>query len=757
MFKRFILLMLIILFPIMGMAETMSLVRVHFDANTQLEDMLEQGYNSAMCVMRTDYSDFFVPAREVADLEATGFNVEVLHPDMEAYVAERIPSRDDMGQYHTYAETADELQAIHTAFPDITHLISISQSWDERDIWAMKISDNPTEEEDEAELLITGVHHSREIITVEIALYFINYLTENYATDEEVQFFVDNREIWVVPMLNPDGHYVVEEIYNYWRKNTRDNNNNGYFDTSGDGVDLNRNYGYMWGYDNTGSSPSPSSETYRGPSAFSEPETQAIRDFCEEHEFSIAMNFHSYGRLLLIPWGYMPQNTPDHDTYMALAERMVANNGYEPGNGANGVIYPTNGSSDDWMYGEQDTKPKILAFTPEVGTEFLPPESQIPGLINETFPINYLAMKYAANPQGFDPPAMPVLDAMGGDEDGDYTISWSTPEPDPINPALYYDLREKSGMSIATDDAESGDNNWDFGGFEMSTDKASSGSYSFYSGNGINIDHSMTTVDPIQVEADMVLTFKAWYNTHFNDDFAYVSVSTDGANFINIPGNITTDVGFNNEGNGITGNSYGWVDAEFDLSAYAGELIYLRFRMVTNTSVSGFGIYVDDIYPVVDFANDILLGDKMSGESFEVTGRDEGSYIYMVRAWDSEYQTSGWSGAQEMLVGPLSVEDDDDAVAAVPFALQQNYPNPFNPATTIGFSLSETDGVNLRIFDVSGQLVRVVLDQQMDRGTHTVQWNGTNDGGQQVASGIYFYELKTDQGFADRKSMLLLK
>ncbi|NIV14192.1 MAG: peptidase M14, partial [Aliifodinibius sp.] len=192
-------------------------------------------------------------------------------------------------------------------------------------------------------------------------------LLENYGSDQEVTYLVNNRELYFVPIINPDGYVYNEQTDpnggGYWRKNRR-NNGNGSF-----GVDLNRNFGYKWGYDNNGSSPTPSSETYRGTAPFSEPETQVIRDFCLNHDFELTLNYHTYGDLLIYPWGYINALTPDAPIFTALAVDMTQYNNYSHGN-ASQLLYPVNGEANDWMYGEQTAKDKIFAMTPEVGPAF---------------------------------------------------------------------------------------------------------------------------------------------------------------------------------------------------------------------------------------------------------------------------------------------------------------------------------------------------------------------------------------------------
>ena len=320
-------------------------------------------------------------------IKGSGWAFHVVIDDLDRYFKEKIDVDGNLGSYHTYTEMVDELKRVAAAYPNITRLVDIGDSWEktqgiaDRDIWALKISDNPEmEERREPDVLIVGCHHARELITVEIPLAIIQTLTENYNKNSHITFLVDHREIWIVPMLNPDGHVYVEEVDSWWRKNR---NTNGYSNASHQGVDLNRNYSFQWGYDNVGSSPHPQSDTYRGASPFSEPETQSLKNLVEKHHFVLSLSFHSFGNLFLFPWGYMNADTEDHATFKKLGKMYTRQNGYRYGNTKDGIIYKTNGEMNDWMYGEKESKDKIFGVTIEVGNSFQPPESEVPELVRE--------------------------------------------------------------------------------------------------------------------------------------------------------------------------------------------------------------------------------------------------------------------------------------------------------------------------------------------------------------------------------------
>ena len=254
------------------------------------------------------------------------------------------------GDFHSYGELEQDLFALEDSYPHIASLSIIGQSLEGRNIYALKISDNVHLDESEAEVIFIGCHHAREWIAVEISYLLAQYLVENYSTDAQVRDLVDQSEIWIVPLLNPDGLQYSIHFYRYWRKNRRDNGDGTY------GVDLNRNYDYMWGYDNEGSSPYTGAEAYRGPSAFSEPETQAIRDLFTERNFKALITFHSYSQVILYPWGYIDQPAPDdallNQIASEMSDRIQAVNGtfYDFGQ-AGESLYLTNGDTTDWSYG----------------------------------------------------------------------------------------------------------------------------------------------------------------------------------------------------------------------------------------------------------------------------------------------------------------------------------------------------------------------------------------------------------------------
>jgi carboxypeptidase T len=287
--------------------------------------------------------------------------------------------------YHDYAELTAELDRVATAYPALARRTSIGTSYGGRQLWLTKISDNVATDENEPEVLFTCGQHAREHLTIEMCLYLVNELTSKYATDSRIRGLVDSREIWVVTNVNPDGseYDVASGSYRSWRKNRQPNSGSSYV-----GTDLNRNWSYQWGCCG-GSSGSTSSDTYRGPSAFSAPETARVRDFVNSRvvggrqQITANIDFHTYSQLVLWPYGYTRADTApglDVDQQAALAtlgRNMAATNGYTPEQASD--LYITDGDINDWLWGQY----RIFSYTFEMypssssGGGFYPPDEVI--------------------------------------------------------------------------------------------------------------------------------------------------------------------------------------------------------------------------------------------------------------------------------------------------------------------------------------------------------------------------------------------
>ncbi|MFE0252033.1 M14 family metallopeptidase [Streptomyces sp. NPDC059010] len=327
-------------------------------------------------------------ADQIKKLKALGYDVTPL-----GAVPDRSAGEDDVrlydfpsgdSRYHNYAEMTSEINSIVSANSSIASQRVIGTSYQGRNIVAIKISDNVGTDEAEPEVLFTHHQHAREHLTVEMALYLLRELTSDYGSDSRITSMVNNREIWIVPDLNPDGgeYDIATGSYRSWRKNRQPNSG-----SSAVGTDLNRNWAYRWGCCG-GSSGSTSSETYRGTSAESAPEVKVVANFVRsrvvggKQQIKAGIDFHTYSELVLWPFGYTYSDTAtgmtadDRNAFAAVGQKMAASNGYTPEQSSD--LYITDGSIDDWLWGNQ----KIFSYTFEMypssgGGGFYPPDEVI--------------------------------------------------------------------------------------------------------------------------------------------------------------------------------------------------------------------------------------------------------------------------------------------------------------------------------------------------------------------------------------------
>ncbi len=693
MFRKLIQLCLVISLTLISSISAKSIsmqVKIFYETKS---DVLQIKSLQLDEITSTDsYIEVITNNEELFLIQSLGLQTETVHEDVTKFYQSRMAAKTDMGGWKTLEEINAYLDTIIAENPDIvSEKISIGKSLEGRDIWAVKISDNPNIDEDEPEILYNALHHAREVITPEVLFYFMDHLTTNYGFWPNVTELVDEREMWFILCVNPDGYYHNQVIEpnggGMWRKNRKDNGDGTF------GVDLNRNYGYAWGYDDEGSSPNTNSETYRGIGAFSEPETQVMRDFIIAHEFVIVMNYHSHSNLLLWPWGYDRIYTPDNGLFAQIGDTVQNMNGYFPTPGWG--LYVTNGDADDWNYGEQLLKNKVFSFTPEVGgyaDGFWPTLIRKEALVQENLAPNLFYARIIDNIYSLNPPDVPTLYVSPIEDSVSYNVDWSASGGD--NPAEYYELVELEGYAEVTDYA---DNlaNWVSSGFSISGVRNHSPSTSFYSGAGDNLNNSLKLIEPIDVESGDQLTFWMYYDIETDWDYGYIEVSTDGgATFSTIPGNLTTDYNptGSNLGNGITGYSNGWVEGIFDLSGFVGQQVIIQFSYRTDSYVADPGFWIDDITPVPVYSSQTVISSTIVNTSYTINEKAIGIYYYKVRAQDAENQWSIFSNIKSTNVvsSLICVDSDGDGYGDPGYpenvCPEDNCPEFYNP------DQADTDG-----------------------------------------------------------------
>jgi PKD repeat protein len=630
---------------------------------------------------------------EIEIMQANNFNIEILIPDVVSYYEQILaepatatsnhnascagagasgtnpyinpvtPSHFNlgtMGGYLKYSEMLAELDEMAATYPSLITVkapISNFLTHENRPLYYVRISDNPTVDEGEPKVLYTAIHHAREPMALMETIFYMWYLLENYGTSDEVTYLVNNLQLYFVPCINPDG-YVYNETTNpngggMWRKNRRNNGGGVY------GVDLNRNYSYGWG--TTGTSTTTSNDTYCGPSVFSEPETQAMRWLVQNNHFITAFNAHTYAEDILFPIGTTTAEfAPHHNWFQNESNHQVQYNGYTAMKSS--ALYPASGDSDDYMYkldigiGQKDT---MFVHTPEVGTAFWQPSNEIiPTSAEMLFPnlvLAHLARVYAIT-SDTDPNMIANINGNFnhsikrlGRESGPVTVSISPIQnivsvgnsvsynlaqqqtstgaiSYSLNPniqfgdQIIYVLETNNGLWIKRDtiyktfgsltsqvlENATSTANWT-GNWSTTTSTFVSPTRSFtdsptgnYANNANKTYTYVPTVDLTNASSAMVRFYAKW-NLEADYDYVQFLVSTDnGTTWIPQCGNYTV-TGTSANGSAQPNNQpvyegvqSAWVLEEINLSDYLGQVVKFRFKLGSDGGTVADGYYFDD-------------------------------------------------------------------------------------------------------------------------------------------------------------------
>lgn len=359
-------------------------IKVKADTREERNRLANLGYAFEMVTR-----EYVTIIGDTAELEALSREANI--QDVIAAQTLDFPAED--AAFHNYPELTAKLQELVSRFPQHASLKSLGKSLEGRDIWLLRIGLQNAALDSKPAVTFLGGHHAREHLSVDTPLRLAErILTEYQQGNQRVRQLVDTRDIHFIPAVNPDGLEFDISTGNYkmWRKNRRQNANGTY------GVDLNRNYGHKWGGD--GSSGNPSSDIYRGTAPFSEPETQAIKNYFETYKnVTINLSFHTYSKLILYPWGHT--NTPitddrDRKVHIKMAKKMAEWNDYEPM--VSSELYTTTGDTTDWAYGAMG----LISFTFELdpgqwgGGGFYPGAGIINSVVNKNYePMMYLIEK----------------------------------------------------------------------------------------------------------------------------------------------------------------------------------------------------------------------------------------------------------------------------------------------------------------------------------------------------------------------------
>src|SRR5690554_1577462 len=367
-------------------------IRLEQPTQNLIDHIVRQDYE-IIRLKDLEFVEIIVKKEQLPEFTDLGWEPEILFTEREMWDNLRLKT-DELPGYRSYNDVLDELNDIVDSNPGIAALYNIGDSRGKEyaladnqnyadyahDIWALKLTSNPTQKSDKPAVYYNGAHHARELISVEVVMHILWHLIDSYGFDPQITYLVDNTEIWFIPILNPDGHkIVIDQMNTNWRKNIRDNYNTGSI-SAGDGVDLNRNYSYEWQL--TGAA---NSITYGGPFASSEPETIALRTLWQERHFLAGISYHSYGEYVLYPPGYTWNLvSPDVQAQSALAAAMAETipRFSSPGHYTSQhswQLYPATGTCEDDAYCNHG----IFAHTLELATVFIPPADDVPQICQD--------------------------------------------------------------------------------------------------------------------------------------------------------------------------------------------------------------------------------------------------------------------------------------------------------------------------------------------------------------------------------------
>jgi len=315
-------------------------IKVAIDGGREAADLNRLHLNGDIYI-HSGYALLYVTPKELEFIKSMGFDFEILKADLNEYSGDFWSNRD---QYHTYDEIIQTINTLCISYSAICKKFDYGFSVEGRQLCALKISDNVNTDENEAEVMFDGGIHGDEIGGPENLIRFAELLCESYDVDPDVAYLIDNREIWLYIMVNPDGRVNM----------VRHNSN---------GVDLNRDWGYMWSGD--GSSPD----------YYSQVETRAIRTCMMENQFVAFTSYHSGTEFLAYPWSYRPDPCPDQAHIHQLAGVYASSSGYPdlPYEQGYTGMYAINGSSKDAAYGVMGS----IGWTMEISLDKQPPPSQI--------------------------------------------------------------------------------------------------------------------------------------------------------------------------------------------------------------------------------------------------------------------------------------------------------------------------------------------------------------------------------------------
>ena len=731
------------------------------------------------------YSEVWLSQEEIELLKASGVPYQVTIDDWQTYYDNQPKMNEEqmqrqmhesnpditinhsifgtMGGYMTYDTVVSRLDQMRAEYPNlISQKFSIGTTYEGRTMWAVRITNGPNAPTGRPEVMYHALIHAREPESMETQFYYFYWLFENANTDPIARYILNNREIYWVPVYNADG-YVYNQTTNpngggMWRVNRHNTGSNcGY-------TDINRNYGLYayWNSSNGGSGTNQCEGglgTYRGPSPFSEIETQNMMNFVNSRHFNAIFGAHTYGNYLIKPWAWSdPAVTPDDNKFSQfLADMKAFNPVYTTGTPSQTVGYFVRGGADDWYYNDSThAGHHIFGITPETGTSFWPAQAQIIPLAQGMF-MNNQYMSLIAGPYvnplsrtfnqaTYTPGAAGnfkvVFRNKGVMDAANVHVNFTSASSNITIPVTQYNRASLpsfasdsatfnftiaagalnncaitcnlvikldtttiytvpayvlvgTGSVAFGDNAEAGIGNW-----------TPSGNWALNTAQSHSPTHSFAEA-PYPNNADASLTLTTPVNLSASPVcMLYFWQRYDVENtfdFCNVEVSSDNGTSWQNVAS-FTGTNLTWTQQIIDITNYANgsSQTKVRFHLTSDANTLGTGWWVDDI----SFVN--YCG-TLTGITHNGTGLPN------------------------------------------VFALNQNYPNPFNPSTSIKYQLPKQAFVTIRVYDVLGREVTTLVNETKQAGYYEANFDASK-----LSSGLYFYKIEAGE-FTDTKKMILVK
>jgi hypothetical protein len=742
--------------------------------------------------------------------------------------------------YHTYAEIETELQQLQNQYSSIARVYTIGHSQqDNLPLYAFKISDNVELEENEPAVLFVGQIHAEEVLGVETTMSNIN---EILAHSQQLPYgtWINQLEMWFIPTLTPEGHNVVSSALDpSYRKNKRDNNNNGVFDYSPfvgydiDGVDINRNFPFNWIHGDSLYTPGGLEvyDYYRGPAPASESETQGFMQFCQTQKPIYTVVWHSSRTGNLSEKVFYPMNwadvrpIPDLDLGQQIGEGVASviiteagAGGYEPS--------PQQGRKGDvngWLYRELGN----ICLVVECGTANLQPDSTLMVNTVQRCTEGVKWMLNRALPFSSSAPSNSMLRGTITDAVTNLPLEaeiiveqrhapWFAPrKSDPVNGTYWrpvsngvYTLRyRKQGYAEHVIPSQNVYDSWMTVNVALQPLPVVSLSGEVVSSvNGQLVPATIVLYDLENDTQDtngefMFTTYPGLHRIEVAAEGYYPLVDTlnisTGISHFNLhivltPDTVVFEEDWENGMNGWVRNGPWVLENQLSMSGYAltdswgGNGFYtqdcnvwVRTASPIALPVSGNPLLTFDEHLYTEFDFDIVRievsPDTLTWQTvYTNSGQLDwwhpvyvslndfaGQSLYLrFRLTDqstvADLTDPGWTIDNIKIVTGSATQIDDGTEGYIPVSvLYPNYPNPFNPETTIRFALAAKGQVSLDIYNLKGQRIRQLTDGLYNSGIHTLRWNGTDDQGSSVASGIYFYKMTAGTTTKTQKMILL--